>query len=411
MLWHTSNEGVAMGLVFAVALASGLALTPLARKVAWRIDAVSRPDGERKRQRQPTALLGGLAVYASFLIGGLAAALVGDLPNEFPLYAAIAGSAGMLCLLGLVDDLCELRARTKLAGQIAAAIPVIAVGLTAPSLRLFGTEVSLHGLSALWTIGWLVLAINATNLIDGMDGLASTIGIIGGAAIAAIGVWQAQPALALPALALTGALAGFVVHNVPPAKIYLGDSGSMPIGLILAVLSQQVSRTGSGSVSLPILALLLFVPLLDTGLAVVRRTLRGRSFMTPDYSHMHHQLLSQGKSVWITLLVMGALAAASAGMAFLGVVWGRSVWSWAILGGLIFLLARKRLVAAEELQLARQWWAERRAAWLPEATASRAEQVRPLKIFIAEEKEVESGLCALTDAGGERASPSRRQAA
>lgn len=399
-----------MGLALAVALAGSLVLTPLARRIAWRIDAVSRPDGDRKRQRRPTALLGGLAVYVSFIGALLVTEYAGGPRADFPLYVAVATSAGMLCLLGLIDDLYELRARTKLIGQIAATMPVVAAGFSADSLRLFGADIALHGLSAPWTIIWLVLAINAVNLIDGMDGLASTIGIVGGVAIAAIALWQGSPLLALPALALVGVLMGFVIHNLPPARIYLGDCGSMPIGLILALLGQEVSRTATGSVNVPILVLLLFVPLLDTGLAVVRRTLRGRNFMTPDYSHMHHQMLSQGLSVWTVLVVMGGLATTSGAMACCGAASGSVAWASAAVFGLTVLLAWRRLVASEEQQLLRERitaWAARR----PRVVTEQASRARPLTLFVAGEQSTESRAVPLAKGAAEQESLTGRKAA
>lgn len=410
MLRNAGEEGVVMGLALAVALAGSLVLTPLARRIAWKIDAVSRPDGNRKRQRRPTALLGGLAVYASFIGALLATGFAGGQRAGLPLYVAVATSAGMLCLLGLIDDLYELRARTKLIGQIAATMPVVVAGFSADSLRLFGADIALHGLSAPWTIIWLVLAINAVNLIDGMDGLASTIGIVGGAAIAAIALWQGSPLLALPALALVGVLMGFVIHNLPPARIYLGDCGSMPIGLILALLGQEVSRTATGSVNVSILVLLLFVPLLDTGLAVVRRTLRGRSFMTPDYSHMHHQMLSQGLNVWTVLVVMGGLATTSGAMACCGAASGSVAWASAAVFALTALLAWRRLVAGEEQQLLRERitaWAARR----PRAVAKQAIRVHPLTLFVAGEQSTESRAVPLAKVVAEQESLTGRQAA
>jgi UDP-GlcNAc:undecaprenyl-phosphate GlcNAc-1-phosphate transferase len=219
------------------------------------------------------------------------------------------------------------------------------------------------------------------------------------------------PFLAIPALALCGALAGFVVYNLPPARIYLGDCGSLPLGLILALLGQEVSRTATGSVNLPVALLLLFVPLLDTGLAVVRRTLRGKSFMTPDYSHVHHQMLSQGLRVWSVLVVMGGLATISSAMACCGIASGNVAWPWAAVIGFTGLLAWRRLVAAEEQQLVRHRVVEAVAARRREAGVEHAGQVRSLRISVGGEQAMQPRTVPLAKAATEQRALTGRQAA
>ena len=205
-----------MTLVVVIAILGSLALTPLAKAVAWRFDAVSHPDGGRNRHERPTALWGGSAVYLAVILG--VAASYGPIPgtyNTVVLLAAVGMSGGLLCLLGIYDDRYDMRARWKLVGQVLCTLPVVLAGCCVQRVWAFGIEYELGYFSVPFAVAWLVLGINAMNLLDGMDGLASTVGIMISVAVAAIAAGHGNPEAMLAALALAGALAGFLVYNLP----------------------------------------------------------------------------------------------------------------------------------------------------------------------------------------------------
>ncbi len=259
-------------------------------------------------------------------------------------------------MLGCYDDLVEMRAGFKLLGQMVAVLPVILVGGSVSQLGIFGWEIDLGWLGVPCTLAWLIIGINALNLLDGMDGLASLLGSGIAVAIAAIAFSLGLPEMMLIALALFGALAGFMVYNRPPAQVYLGDSGSMLIGLVLATLALRAGPT-PGFASATVLMALLFVPLLDTGLAVIRRTLSGRGIMAADRGHVHHRLLDRGLSIWSTLGFLGALCLVSGSVAW-GVAAGGQLelTAWTIMAGVTIVCVNRRLLGHEEWALTKDRW-------------------------------------------------------
>ncbi len=343
-----------MTLAAAIAIAASLALTPLAKKLAWKFHAVSHPDGHRRLHSRPTPLWGGGSVYLALLLGiNVAYFLVVDRGYGPPLPAALALSAGMLCVLGCYDDLFEVSARWKLFWQIVSTLPIVLAGGYVDQLIFFGYPVTLGWLGVAFTIGWLVLGINAINLLDGMDGLASVIGIAISAAIAVIAAYQGDPAVMMLALALAGALIGFLVYNLPPARIYLGDCGSMIIGVTLALLVLRVSLVGvSSTANFTMAVALIFVPLLDTTLAIVRRTLNGNRLMAADHGHIHHRLLDRGFSIWAVLGLLGTLCLATGAVAWMVAGFGYELLAWIILGTMTILLVNRQLIGHVEWNLA-----------------------------------------------------------
>lgn len=297
-----------MGLLLAIAILCSFYLTPVAMRLAWKYDAVSRPDGFRKKHTRPTPEWGGLAVNASILVGlALAYQLVPVAPASLTFMGALAVSVLMLCALGCYDDLCDMRASFKLAGQLLAVTPLILVGAYAERFTCFGFTVELGWLGIPWTVAWIVLGINALNLIDGMDGLASTVGITVAATIAILGAMTGNAHVAVVAIVLAGSLGGFLAHNLPPARIYLGDCGSMVIGLVLATLAIRVTPE-TGTPSLTVMCGLLFLPLYDTSLAILRRGLNGKGIMSADRGHVHHRLIDRGLGVWNSLALLGTIS-------------------------------------------------------------------------------------------------------
>lgn len=328
------------------------ALIPSIKQWAWRYKAVACPDAVRRLHARPTPLWGGAGLFLGAAVA--VAVACAYRPGEFVGVLAPFGlAAGVLWLVGMRDDIKPLSARSKLVCQIGIAFLIVQSGCYPENVAMLGYSLHLGWFGAVCMMGWLVLGINALNLIDGMDGLASVTGIVISAGIAIVaGIQGDLPTLVL-ALALAGGLAGFLVHNRPPATIFLGDSGSMVVGLALSFLAFRLTTDVSATIHVTSLTLLLFVPLLDTHLAVARRMLMGRNIFQGDHSHLHHQLLGKGLTVWKTLGLLGAFSGVSVAAACLAAITGRELAAWAMVLGSTGLLVAGRYLGVQELTLVR----------------------------------------------------------
>ncbi len=324
-------------LVFTVAAGVTYLLAVVARVLALRVGALATVR-DRDVHAIPIPYLGGVA-----MLGGLAAALLvaGHLPflasSAAPVFddaqAVLAGGA-LVCLVGVLDDIYELDALTKFAGQLLAAGVVAYLGVQLQYLPLpnGGTLAIDPSQSPLFTVFLVVATVNAVNFVDGLDGLAA--GVIGIGSIAFFAyayllVVENDQSPVLTAAVLSAALAGvcigFLPHNFYPARIFMGDSGSMLIGLVLAggalTLTGQLplpavteglagADAGLQATLLPVLlpVAILVVPFVDLALAVLRRTRAGRSPFSPDKMHLHHRLLEIGHSHRRAVLLMYATA-------------------------------------------------------------------------------------------------------
>lgn len=260
----------------------------------------------------------------------------------------------MICVVGVFDDFGVMRGRHKLLGQILACLIVMYFGVKVSSIQMFGSQLDLGLLSGPFTIFMLLGAINSLNLIDGMDGLLSTVGLTVCVALGVIAFMIGQTATALVAFALAGALLGFLRFNFPPATIYLGDSGSMLIGLTVGVLAIQSSLKGTATLALAAPAALLILPIFDTSAAIVRRKLTGRSLFCTDRGHLHHCLLRSGLSVRSALVVVAVLGLIAVTGAIYSVIYNNE-WI-AIIGALavVALLITTKLFGHAEFRLLSQ---------------------------------------------------------
>ena len=279
---------------FIAALIATLALTPAARRVAVRARIVDRPDGCRKLQKLPVPLLGGVAVLLGWGLGLAFALSIFAHPALPSVTLPALVSLAALALLGICDDVHRLRARWKLSGQCLAVLPIVLSGCRLQHLTCCGWQFDVGLLSGPATVFWLVLGINAVNLLDGMDGMASIVAVGIAVTIAGIDFFGQTGGVTLVIIPLAGALLGFLAFNFPPARIYLGDTGSMAIGLVVSLAALLAAKTDGGATNLTILAAVMAIPLADTTLAVVRRSLSGCGFWQPDRGHLHHRLLDQG---------------------------------------------------------------------------------------------------------------------
>lgn len=329
-----------IALTFAAALVVGLVVTPIVREFAHRLELLDQPGG-RKVHQVPIPRLGGvaMAIAFGFAIAGATIAdpdlgsTLGLRPNRAP---AILLGVGLLLAVGIVDDIRGMRALVKLTFQVGIACVAWWAGLSINQVHFPWAIVELGPLSLPVTVAWIVGVINAVNLIDGLDGLAAGVAIIGGTAFFFTAYWVHRNAVLLDysdlatllTAVLVGACLGFLPHNWFPSKIFMGDSGAMLIGLLMAsagvvstgqITSGLYDRANGISTIIPILLpfAVLFLPLLDLGLAVVRRTARGRSPWSADRGHLHHKLLDIGYShrtavvlmyLWTAILSFGGLA-------------------------------------------------------------------------------------------------------
>jgi UDP-GlcNAc:undecaprenyl-phosphate GlcNAc-1-phosphate transferase len=290
----------------------GLGFTPGARLLARRYGLVDHPDARRKLHAKPVPVAGGMAVFLA-VCGSLVGIFLvpGPLDEVFAEHRhSLLGlllAAAIICAVGVIDDYCTLRGRHKLLGQCLAIAFVMNSGLIVRSIHLCDWTLDLGILAVPFTAFWLLGAINALNLLDGMDGLLSSVGIIIALAMALMALISGQVAAACVALALAGALLGFLYYNFPPASIFLGDAGSMLIGLVIGVLAIQSSLKGPATIALAAPLGILTIPIWDTTAAILRRTLTGRSIYTTDRCHLHHCLLRKGFTSRRVLLWVGSL--------------------------------------------------------------------------------------------------------
>ncbi len=264
------------------------AMMPVAKAASLYFGIVAHPSSDRPHEK-PTALLGGLAVMVAFVAAIGFVGIVSGLPyHSIPW---LTGFALAMCLVGLLDDIVDLRPRNKLLLELAAICILVWWG---PHLDFFPYD----PLNIALTIFWLVTATNAFNLIDGIDGLAAGVGIVAALSIAAVAGLHQHAGTMIAALAMAGALAGFMVFNFPPASVFMGDEGALAVGLVLGVLSIQGSHFGEGSLparlAMPLLALM--VPLLDIVTVTVTRLARGNPISRRGLDHSHHRLTRLGMS-------------------------------------------------------------------------------------------------------------------
>ena len=286
-----------------VTLLTSLILVPIIKKVAIHVNAMDEPNA-RKIHKVPMPRLGGLAIYLSFLLGYM---LYGEVSTQM-LSILIGGF--LLILIGFIDDINSVPARYKLIVQIIAATIVVLYGdLSFSEVSVFGYKIYFNEFwGSLSSIIFIVAITNAINLIDGLDGLAAGISSIYFLTIAIIAfILNRIGGLdVIISLIMLGATLGFLVHNFPPAKIFMGDSGSLFLGFmisVIALLGYKVTTFTSLIVPIVILA----IPILDTIFAILRRLLKGQNIGVADKEHFHHQLLKMKYSPIKSILIIYAI--------------------------------------------------------------------------------------------------------
>ncbi len=295
-------------LAFSLAAFVAGAGTPLVAVLARRIGAICQPRADRWH-REPTPLLGGIAVFAAILV---TASLMG--PHDRQFGALLLGTT-LIFILGLVDDLRALPAQVKLAGQIAAACVLMIGGVYVE----LGGAAPLAAVELAITLLWIIGITNAFNLLDNMDGLSGGIAGIAGLMLFAHNAMQGHVALAILGLVVAGAAAGFLIHNFHPATIFMGDCGSMTFGFALAGLALLGARGVASDIFLTLLVpiAILGLPIFDTSLVTIARRFNGRPVTLGGRDHLSHRLVALGLSERGAVLVLYAI---SAGLGVLGLV-------------------------------------------------------------------------------------------
>lgn len=283
---------------------SSILITPIVKKLAFKIGATDKPN-QRKVHQKIMPRLGGLAIYISFIIGVLV------LRPETPYMGAILLGSTIIVLTGILDDIFELSAKAKLIGQIAATLVVVLWGgVQVEFINLpFTTDILEFGfLSIPITVLWIVGITNAINLIDGLDGLAAGVSSIAIITISIMAILIPNPFVVVIGGILLASTIGFLFYNFYPAKIFMGDTGAMFLGFMIAVLSLLGFKNVT-FISFVIPLIILGVPISDTFYAILRRIVSKKPISEPDKSHLHHCLLGLGFSHRQTVLLIYAMAA------------------------------------------------------------------------------------------------------
>ena len=298
-------------LAFMIALGMALILTPAVIAFARQTGALDKPDA-RKVHVRPIPRIGGIGIYAAFMASILVQLIFADVTPEFmtSLIGLMIGGT-IIVAIGIIDDYCDLPAKVKLLGQIfAAAVLVIGFDVRIDVITdQFGDYIYLEFLAIPATIFWVVGLTNTVNLIDGLDGLAAGVSSIAAVTIFLVAMEEGIPFVAMVTAALAGAAVGFLYYNFNPARIFMGDTGSMFLGFMLAGISVVGAVKSAATIALIVPILALGLPILDTTFAIVRRARNHRPIFKPDKGHLHHRLLAHGFTQKQAVLLMYVVSA------------------------------------------------------------------------------------------------------
>lgn len=288
-------------IVFFFAFVITFLVTPLARKLAIKVGALDVPKTERKIHKDAMPYFGGIAIYIAII-----ACMYVFLPSTKTNMSVMIG-ASLLVLVGIVDDMYEMPAKIKLGFQIIAAIIAVYGGvriyfITNP-FQTTGLSL-LNSLSIPMTIIWIVGITNTINLIDGLDGLAAGVSGIAALTLLLTAVTKGYSFIVVECAIVAGAAFGFLPHNFNPAKIFMGDTGSMLLGYMLSIIAILGAVKSVAAITLMVPIFAIGLPILDTFFAIVRRIINKKSIMEADKEHLHHQLMKKGLNHKQTVLVL-----------------------------------------------------------------------------------------------------------
>ncbi len=295
-------------LPFLTSMAISLILTPLVRKLAIKIGAVDIPKDNRRVHKEPMPLIGGLAIFFAVIIATLT-----FLPLTKEIISIILGRT-IIVMGGIIDDLRELNPKAKFLFQIVAGLILIIGGVkiefvTNPFSRDI-TLLDLRWLSIPITLFWVVGITNTVNFIDGLDGLSSGVAMISSLTLMIVAGRFGYSNIIVLSAAMAGACLGFLPYNFNPAKIFMGDTGALFLGFMLAAITIEGVMKSVATIAIVAPILILSVPIFDTTFAIFRRLLNGQSIVAADKGHLHHRLLNRGFSQRKSVLILYSISAA-----------------------------------------------------------------------------------------------------
>lgn len=299
---------VRIGVALIAALAISFASTPIVKMFAQKVGAIDVPRDARRVHNHPIPRLGGLAIFLGFL---LSVVLFADITRQVQ---GILLGAVVIVILGVIDDIVPLRAIVKLIVQILAALIAVYHGvvinvLSNPILTSSSEFLFLGYFAIPITVIWIVGITNSVNLIDGLDGLAVGVSAISSVTMLIIAVLVADINVAVIMAALAGACLGFIPYNFNPAKIFMGDTGALLLGYVLATVSIMGLFKFYAIISFAVPFLVIGLPLFDTVCSILRRLAKGQNPMSPDRGHFHHRLIDMGLSQKQAVAILYAISA------------------------------------------------------------------------------------------------------
>ncbi|KAB3539715.1 undecaprenyl/decaprenyl-phosphate alpha-N-acetylglucosaminyl 1-phosphate transferase [Alkaliphilus pronyensis] len=332
-------------MAFFFALMISYILTPYAKKLAYKIGAVDVPKDNRRVHTHPIPRMGGLAIFLAFAITALI-----TVPIDKSFKGILIG-ATMITAIGIIDDVKQISAKYKLIVQLLAAAVVMYCGIKIEYIHvpILGEWLQFGKYSYIVTIIWIIGITNAVNLIDGLDGLAAGVSIIAAVTLGYIAFTHGRQEVAILLFILAGGSAGFLPYNFNPAKIFMGDTGALLIGFLLATISIEgvIKSATTIAVAIPVLAL--GVPVFDTAFAIVRRLINKRPIMEADKGHLHHRLIEYGLSQKQTVLVLYFISMVLGGSAvFISDTSSNTAYLVIVSIGLIVLLGALRVGLMEK---------------------------------------------------------------
>ncbi|MEK4634143.1 glycosyltransferase family 4 protein [Bacillus sp. 4A_MP3] len=285
---------------FFVSVLTVLIITPLIKKLAIKVGAVDKPN-HRKIHSKTMPRMGGLAIFIGVIVGVVCSGIY----HETKMTAIIVG-AFVIIFLGIIDDRYQLSAKVKFIIQLAVGIMIVSTGLKMEffSVPFLSERIELGWLSYPLTVLWIVGITNAMNFIDGLDGLAAGLSVIGLSTIAFMAFTGGKVLILSLSLVVIGSTLGFLVYNFHPAKIFMGDTGSLFLGYVISILSLLGLYKSVTLFSIVIPIIILGVPIFDTTFAVIRRIINNQPFYTPDKSHIHHRLIAYGLSHRMSVVII-----------------------------------------------------------------------------------------------------------
>jgi UDP-GlcNAc:undecaprenyl-phosphate GlcNAc-1-phosphate transferase len=287
---------------FIAATLMSLIATPIVRKLAFKIGAVDVPKDDRRVHKKAMPLMGGLAIFAAVIVSVLI-----FLPLDKTTFSILIGGT-LIVISGIIDDLKDMSPKVKLLFQILAGVVLILGGIKVDFITNPFTSNSsllyLRWLSIPITMFWVVGITNTLNLIDGLDGLAAGVAMISSVSLMLVASKFGYEEITILSAIVAGACLGFLPFNFNPAKIFMGDTGALFLGFMLAAISIEGVMKSVATIAVIVPILILGVPIFDTTFAIFRRLLNGQSIMAADKGHLHHRLLNKGFSQKKTVLIL-----------------------------------------------------------------------------------------------------------